>query len=252
MRRYLVLVVALMGCSAAHATEAEPPTSRGVSARVVPSGSPRVSRDAPDATSHGASHITVDDRYHGAGRKVVVLGDSLTNAAHDELHRGFDRRGHQALIVSGNGEGFAGGPWTDGFGVPEPWLLQEAERTAALDPQVAVIALGTNDAWLPSLPLDESLAALDEVFRAYERTCTVAVLIAEVTTASGYDEAEAVAINRALESRADVVVDWRLSGDADVGADGIHLTDSGAMVDAIVEGTQRCTSVRRRTAGLPG
>lgn len=193
-------------------------------------------------TGHGRSPFTEDDRYVGSGPEVAMLGDSITNSAHDRLHR--ELRGFASAIVSMSGEGFSGGPGTEAHGSSEPIMTVHAERFAATSPAVAVIALGTNDAWDPALIAEDPLPHLDAIFRSFDGACTVGVLVVEHPDAASYDPDRAAAINRRLRLRSDVVVDWRLHAPAiAITPDGIHLTRAGqrGFTEAVVAGVQACT-----------
>lgn len=188
------------------------------------------------AVPHQNVWATVDTDYKGHGPKVVVLGDSITNSVHDRLHTAF--AGRSARIVSALGEGLTGGPWTSTD--PVPMMVIQADILAATTTGstgvVAVVALGTNDAWNPRLTSDP-VAALDLILDSFAGACTVGVEVTLGAGIVGYNGVKAAAINAELVARADVVVDWReraLPGDIE--ADGIHLTPVGQVSYAAAVG----------------
>ncbi|MEZ5178192.1 MAG: pentapeptide repeat-containing protein [Acidimicrobiales bacterium] len=190
---------------------------------------------------HGSSGMTDDSWYYGAGPKVVILGDSLTNSAHDQLHTAL--LDHATAIVSMPGEGFAGGQGTVALGSPSPVMALRAATFAATGPAVAVVALGTNDASNPLLVGTDPMPYIDSIFGSFGGSCTVGVLIAESAPWEQYDAAKAVAVNASIRAHADVVVDWRLHADpGDIDWDGIHLTPQGrtAFTAALRAGVDAC------------
>lgn len=196
----------------------------------------------PPSGPHQAPMLTDDGvNTFGSGPLVAVVGDSLTNSVHDRLHEGLGEV--STTITTAAGEGFAGGPWTDKWGLTTPWMVDRAAVQASLGPAVGVVALGTNDVWTDRLRELDALPAVDATFGAFGDTCTVGVLVAEETSAVGYDEAKAAAINERIRADADVVVDWRLHAvEADIDSDDIHLTSSGgdAYVAALRSAVDEC------------
>ncbi|MBX3313100.1 MAG: SGNH/GDSL hydrolase family protein [Actinobacteria bacterium] len=185
----------------------------------------------------------IDREPIGSGPLVVVLGDSLTVQTRDAL---VDDMSDRSLLIAGiSGEGWTGGVFSrDNPG--DPPIVAAGLEYAALDPAVAVLALGTNDAWSGDLPAASSVAQIDRVVGALDGSCIVAVEIDEdVPEQPDFDGAVARSINEHLRSVADQVVawNWTANGGTDlIVADGIHLTEKGRQVraDLITEAVDRC------------
>lgn len=110
-------------------------------------------------------------------------------------------------------------------------------------PDALVVALGTNNAWLPALTLDMFEEDWPEMIAGYEGDCLVVVTVTEGSAAAGYDSDEAAAINRALRDGADRVVDWaQLDVTALTQPDQIHLNAEGSRrrAGAIAEAVRSC------------
>lgn len=181
----------------------------------------------------------------GEGPLVVVIGDSIADSARGALHLALDD--HATLVGAVPAEGFAGGPYTKGaLGDGDPLMVRTARRYGDLDPAVAVIALGTNDAWSDELPLDRALAGIDDVVDALGDACLVVVLPQRAADATpDYDRDEAAAIRARLVEVADEVVAWdEVTGATDglLVADGVHLTQAGQLAWGanVAEAVRRC------------
>ena len=107
----------------------------------------------------------IDREPIGSGPLVVVLGDSLTVQTRDAL---VDDMSDRSLLIAGiSGEGWTGGVFSrDNPG--DPPIVAAGLEYAALDPAVAVLALGTNDAWSGDLPAASSVAQIDRVVGALD------------------------------------------------------------------------------------
>jgi lysophospholipase L1-like esterase len=118
-----IVTCVLASCSAARTTSSPPPSI------------PPVSRIGASATG-----------YTGSGPKVVILGDSLTVMGWHDLYRRLDRD-HAVAIVAWWGEGYNPGRFSIALQAP-PLVADVGTKTfAPTRPDVAVLALGTNDAW---------------------------------------------------------------------------------------------------------
>lgn len=182
----------------------------------------------------------------GEGPLVVVVGDSITHSAREVLHEVLDD--HTSLIAAVPAEGFAGGPYTEGaLDGGDPLMLRAARRYSDLDPAVAVVALGTNDAWSAALDIDRSLEALDKLVRVLDGACLVVVLPQrEVAAQPSYSTEDAAAIQERLRAVADEVIDWEAAVASQPGLvveDGVHLTDAGKLVWSaeVADAVGRCT-----------
>lgn len=194
-------------------------------------------------TTGGGSNVygEIEESYGGSGPRVAVLGDSLMVASRQRLRSLLD--GHSLKVAALTGEGLAGGSISAAVG--GGGMTEVAATYAADDPAVAVIALGTNDAWLEQLTADEAIAGLETIVDALADACLVMVTITESASAEGYDVAEAREINDSIEAAADEVVDWRRISTSEVGLlrpDDIHPTPAGAEVfaAAIADAVERC------------
>jgi len=178
-------------------------------------------------TTTTTSYGHIEERYEGEGPEVVVLGDSLTVHSREALRKALD--GYSVKVGAMVGEGLSGGPWSSFVGYP---IMPTTARSYAKDdPAVAVLALGTNDAWSSGL----SLPAAQEAWRAmtseFASSCIVGVTVTESTTAANYSIEEARGINALMLADSDQVVDWRQRADV-TAPDGIHLTEQGREVRA--------------------
>jgi lysophospholipase L1-like esterase len=177
--------------------------------------------------------------YAGTGPTVVVLGDSITHLARAELHAALDPR-YRTKIGAMLGEGYGGGPLSATLEVQRGIMLEIATEYAHDRPAVAVIALGTNDAWSRALRLDAATRAMAEMIAMFSSACVVGVEASEWSDAQTYDRDEARALNARLRELADVVV--RALEPTDVGADAIHPTAAGrtAFARAVAAGVEQC------------
>jgi lysophospholipase L1-like esterase len=194
---------------------------------------------ATTTTSAPASpYGSVEEGYSGDGPRVAILGDSIIVLSSDAIHEALDAR-YATRIGAVTGEGLGGGPLSTGLN-GRPFAEATAETFAGDRPDVLVLALGTNDAWLPELGLDAALAGLTTVTGLFPDSCLVAVLVNDWSEAERYDRTEAAAINEALVARADVVVESL--GPEETIDDMIHPNPAGleAMARGIAEGVDRC------------
>jgi lysophospholipase L1-like esterase len=191
----------------------------------------------PRATEFGGSQRT----YIGHGSKVVVLGDSLTASEWYRLYGTLDQD-HAVAITALVGEGYDRGTLATKFG-PSGSLSFAAARYARMDPQVVVLAIGTNDAW-NRRPIAPALAAMHAMVGGFHGACLVGVTLPEHSRVPGWSNAEAHVLNEATRGWADQIVDWAsLSTRTGVlASDGIHTTTAGARLraDAIVAAIARC------------
>jgi lysophospholipase L1-like esterase len=162
--------------------------------------------------------------YSGAGPRVAIFGDSITYAALPHLHA--STQGYSLRVVAWFGEGWSGGELSEALG--GSIMRVTAASWAATHPAIVVFSLGTNDAWSPELSLEDALSAMDEMAARFPDACLAGVEVSEISTAPGYQVAEAVAINQAMRARLDVTSTWvtadRLRPDA------IHPNEQGQDV----------------------
>jgi lysophospholipase L1-like esterase len=175
-----------------------------------------------------------------SGPTVVVLGDSITHMARDALHQAL--AGYQVRIAAGVGEGWSGGPISDGEGVHV--MADIAEAYAELDPDIAVLALGTNDALQPGLTLDAALASMRSIVEDFAGACVVGVEVNTAATAAGFDPDEARAINDALVQLADETVDIEQVAASGFEPDGIHPRPDAtpAYAQLVADAVGRCAA----------
>lgn len=194
---------------------------------------------------------SVDDEPTGSGPLVAILGDSLTTSSRDLLVA--DLHDRSVLIGAMFGEGWADGPFSDKLDADPPLIVDAALRYAAQRPAVMVLALGTNDAWNPSLPVDDALRQVDRALEAIENgTCVVVVEVDEsVPEQANYDGERAARINDRLATRAEVTVPWSELTDLHrrwLADDGIHLRAAGrrARSTLIADAVASCLDSRDR------
>lgn len=186
----------------------------------------------PDGDAYGE----IETSYEGSGTKVALLGDSISVSSRKELGTSLEE--YSLRVAAIRGEGLAGGPISTVVG--GDGMRSIARLLASDDPEILVIALGTNDAWLPELGLDESSDALDEILAEFEGACVVTVTISETSTAEAYDREKARRLNDLLVAAGDHVAPWgeRSSEDPDryLQPDGLHPTPEGAALHAALVG----------------
>jgi lysophospholipase L1-like esterase len=182
---------------------------------------------------------SIEPTYQGDGPRVVVLGDSLTVQSREALGR--QLAGYALKVGALRGEGLAGGPFSEEFG--EEAMLAAARLYAPDDPEVVVLALGTNDAWSADIALPAAREAWRTMTDLFDSACIVGVTIVETTTAARYDADEARAINELITEDSDQVVDWRELGARVTAGDGIHVTPEGAEI--------RAEEIRRAVEACP-
>ena len=153
------------------------------------------------------------------GRTVVALGDSLLYLIRHDLHDVLDAD-HRVRIATARG-----------VPIGDPIVRQWASELGALDPDVAVLALGTIDV-ASGLPFEQTVAGTEAVFAAFADACTVAVEVDYPALRPG----EADPVNNLLRSYADVTV----HPEFELGADNVHPSEQGerhlaAQIDAAVD-----------------
>lgn len=195
---------------------------------------------AQPAEKRGVDFGHIETAYQGSGPGVVILGDSITVSSREDLRRELDD--YSVKIGALFGEGLGGGPFSAMAASGPPAMTVAATEYGKEDPGVAVLALGTNDAWKPELTLDMARTELDRIVAGLDGACLVAVTITEEATIDGYDRGEARAINDLLRARADQVVDWNAVGTTPefTSDDEIHLDPAGralrsSMIDDAVD-----------------
>lgn len=148
------------------------------------------------------------------GPRVVVIGDSITKSGRGWLHTELART-HASKIA-----GLAGSTYGS--------MMTYAEDYAPDRPEVAVLALGTNDRntqW----NLADSLGSLNRMYDLFEPSCTVGVTVATTASDDPAVNAKAAELNLAAQLRADTMVDWD-AWDTEPGMtkpDRVHPTDDG-------------------------
>ena len=167
------------------------------------SGSAQAAPPAPPVDL--AAGGTVTHTYTGRGPKVVLLGDSITvrswKATYDAL-----TEDHAVMVAAWSGEGYDGGPFSDRVGGR---LLPAAAREyAKTNPDVAVLALGTNDAWNTTRDIGRALVEMAAMAAELKPACLVGVTLPVRSPASHWHSDRARALNQAMRSWANEVVDW--------------------------------------------
>lgn len=155
---------------------------------------------------------------HPQGQTLLVMGDTITYQGYDELAAELDPNFYHK-VVTGNG----------GYEINQMYEVAGQNNLPA--PDVVVINLGTYDA-LHGRDPSTSAAQWVSLRGMFASTpCIIAVTINEHSTADGYNNATAAAINdflRPLSGRH--IVDWDAMALADpslVEADGWSPTQSG-------------------------
>ncbi len=233
----VVAVLVLTSCGGGDGPDAPP------SAASPTTSAPEAETSSTTTTTHPpAAGFVLDTDYVGEGPRVAVLGDSLAVQSREELRAALPD--HALRIAAVRGEGFISGPYSTRWGTPV--MARAAEDLGGDGADVAVIALGTNDAWTPDGTVDETLAALDDIVSALGDVCLVAVLVDDASTADGFQQDVAAAIDDRLRATADRVVDWGAiaAEDGVLGDDGIHPTEEGERrwAEAIAAAVRSCPS----------
>lgn len=203
-------------------------------------GSPSTAAGGAGTTTTGVADFgSAEEAFSGSGPTVVILGDSLVVQTRDQLHELLDAD-HATKIAAYVGEGFGGGSFTAALGADEPAMQGVAADYEADGADVLVLALGTNDAWLPELGVDDAVAGIEEIVARFPGACIVGVEVNPWSEAPGYEPAEADAITAALEGVADVMVPSLTPDQTD--ADQIHPNADGreALASGIAEAVGDC------------
>lgn len=184
---------------------------------------------------------TIGSEYEGTGPKVALLGDSISVRSREQVREALS--GYSLKVGAVRGEGLSGGSISRALGGGS--MLDVAAQYAKDPPEVLVLELGTNDAWLAPLSAEDATAAVETIVGEFPSSCVVAVTITEVSTAKGYDRGEARRINRSVRSVADQIVEWGTESTGRPGLllpDGIHPTGQGSEVLAagIADGVRSC------------
>lgn len=159
-----------------------------------------------------------------APRHVAIVGDSLTLSAQDLIGQTLDEAGVVTVTidaVEGRRINHAVGQKTSG-------VAATRSIAAVTEPDVWVIALGTND--VPGYGADAYRADVETLLAEIPPDAPVVWVDAWIR--SRIDEARAAnaALREVVERRSEaVVIDWFQFGDDPgvISGDGIHLTDAG-------------------------
>jgi len=169
---------------------------------------------------------------------VVMIGDSITVAARDELRTRFELMGMTSVVLeSQNSKRMAVSTTENPSGVAVArFLVDVAEDDGDHSNELWVVALGTNDVNQYSSP-DQLAAAVNEVLGAVPEE-------SPLVWVDTYFESEPEAaglVNSIVRDRIErrgnaVIAPWSLFAPADgvMTADGIHPTESGNDVFAFV------------------
>lgn len=170
------------------------------------------------------------------------MGDSLTVQARASLRAQLD---HYTLKVGALfGEGISGGALSRYMAAP---IMPAVAADYAQDqPDVLVIALGTNDVWQPGYGADSFEMAWHHTLRQFPGACTVGVTVTETDQVLLYSREEAQKVNRVIRRTADVVIDWAEIGKSPdyTTPDNIHLTANGRthFAELIAAGVAECAA----------
>ena len=183
--------------------------------------------------------------YTGGGMKVVVLGDSLTVLSWDQTYN--DLTGdHTVMAAAWEGEGYEGGPFSNRVGGRGALFPKVAQTYAKTHPDVAVLALGTNDVWNSSRSIGGALVQMAAMVNELKPACLVGVTVPETSAAGNWNGAGARVLNRAMRAWADRVVDWARISQAPgiIRSDHVHPTKRGAerRAAAIASAVRSCKS----------
>jgi hypothetical protein len=226
----VVALVALVACGGG--------TEEGTTTTRAPPPSTAEPGDPSTAEPGDPSWGEIEEDYEGEGPRVVVLGDSLTVQSRNALGR--ELAGYALKVAALRGEGLSGGPLSDWF--DGQLMLGAARSYANDDPAIAVLALGTNDAWSADLALPPALEAWRTMTGLFDAACIVGVTITESSSAPDYSVDEARAINEVIVAGSDELVDWRELGAPVTRPDGIHPTLEGVdrLAGAIRRAVDAC------------
>ncbi|HEY3722228.1 MAG TPA: SGNH/GDSL hydrolase family protein [Acidimicrobiia bacterium] len=198
------------------------------------------SRPTPPALAVGGQTA---HSYTGNGPKVVVLGDSLTVRSWTETYDDLTND-HAVMAAAWDGEGYGGGPLSARLG---GLLLPDAAKTyATTHPDVAVLALGTNDVWVSTRDIHGALLEMVAMVDELKPACLVGVTIPETSVLGDWNGTNARVLNDAMRGWANKVVDWAaISRQRGItGPDHVHPTKQGAerRAAAIASAVRSCTS----------
>lgn len=159
---------------------------------------------------------------------VGIIGDSITVGSQDAIVAAVEALGVDVVAVDAASGRRLVADGTVGSGV------DAARRVAAVDPDVWVVALGTND--VPNLETpDDYAVVIDRLLREVPGDTPLVWVDVYVE----WDETATAEFNRVLRDRVDargstVVVDWaaRAAAEEDLLRDGVHPSERGGLVFA--------------------
>jgi lysophospholipase L1-like esterase len=226
--RCLALTTFAAACLLACACEPSPPTTTTTTAPAV-------------VTPPHGRYGEISHTYTGTGPTVAILGDSLTVLGWDALYGDLDTD-HAVKIGAWYGEGFDGGSFSDTVG-QGPLMPSVAAEYAANQPDVVVIALGTNTVWGAG-DLTAALTNEATAVSAFGDACLVWVTVPADPGASDWDAVGAQQLDAAA-TWADETVDWAGAVAADptlLTAGHVHTTAAGTAQRAqmIADAVRSC------------
>jgi lysophospholipase L1-like esterase len=222
-----ILVAVAVGATSACGGGGEP------AAEAVGLGATTTPKPAPDApTASAATTLPATSTSVAPPGSVVVIGDSLTESAKEELDATLHGRGIATVTIDGVANRrmvrFADGV------PPGVEAIADVVAAGAPAPEVWVLALGTNDVGGAASPeeFEADMRAVLALVPADAPVVWVDVWIRDLAQESA--AANAVVREVLATREAATVIDWYSRGD-DPGVildDGVHLTDDGQWIFA--------------------
>lgn len=191
------------------------------------SASPLVVSDELSAGEVPVEQSTADSEQKAAASSVVVIGDSLTESAEQQITAELEALGLDVVV-----DGASSRRLIDDRGV-EPGVAAVRNALTFRSPDVFVVALGTND--VGEKPPEEIMADVAQIVSLLPADAPLVWVDTWVHAEQRASHYANLAIRQALAGRpSTTVVDWWTHGydEGVIAGDGIHLQEAGKTLFA--------------------
>lgn len=189
--------------------------------------SDELSAGEPTVEEMTAPEVTADSERKAAASSVVVIGDSLTESAEQQITTELEALGLDVVV-----DGASSRRLIDDRGV-EPGVAAVRNALTFRSPDVFVVALGTND--VGEKPPEEIMADVAQIVSLLPADAPLVWIDTWVHAEQRASHYANLAIRQALAGRpSTTVVDWWTHGydEGVIAGDGIHLQEAGKTLFA--------------------